>query len=258
MADIVREHLLSLLNNNARLDGRKFDEYREIKVEYGVSRSAEGSSRVFIGETQVIAGIKLEMGTPFPDTPDDGSIMVNVELRPFSNPDFEMGPPSSRAVELARVVDRAIREGHALDFKKLCLKKGEQSWTVIIDIYPINDAGNLFDAASLAAIAALQDAKFPKLEGDKVNYKESSGKKLPLKAFPLSFTINKIGQHFIVDPGFEEEKFIDARLTVGILEDGTLCSLQKGDDSALDAEEIEKIVDIVTRKNKEVRKVFAK
>lgn len=259
MVDIVREHLLSILASSARYDGRKFDEYRQVKVEYGISKSAEGSARVMIGDTDVIAGVKLEVGKPFPDTPSEGSIMVNVELRPFSNPEFEAGPPGTKAIELARVVDRFVREGKAVDFKKLCIREGELVWIVVIDIYPVNDSGNLFDAAAIAAIAALQDTKFPKLdEKDKIDYKESNSKKLPLRALPLSFTVVKIGGYLLVDPSFEEESFIDARLTVGILEDGVLCSMQKGEDCALDVDDVEKMIDIAVKKNKELRKVLMK
>ncbi|MBS3175035.1 exosome complex protein Rrp42 [Candidatus Woesearchaeota archaeon] len=259
MVDVVKEHMLSILKKGKRSDARGFEDFREIKIEYNISKSAEGSAKVSIGDTEVIAGVKLELTEPFPDTPDEGGIMINVELRPMSSPDFELGPPSHEAIELSRVVDRAIREGHALDFKKLCLKKGESCWMVIIDIYPVNDAGNLFDAAGLAAMAALQETKFPKIEENNVvNYKESSGKKLPLKAMPLCCTVVKIGDYFIVDPDNEEEKEVDAKLVVGILEDGNLCSMQKTGEMGLDANELEKMVDLAIKKTKELRKVLSK
>src|SRR3989338_2540572 len=160
---IQDNYVRMLAKMNKREDGRNFDQYREpISVEYAVSeKSAEGSARVTIGDTVVVAGVKLELSKPYPDTPDEGSIMINVELLPLSSPEFEAGPPSINSIELARVVDRGIRESKAIDFKKLCIKPGEQMWTVIIDIYPINAAGNLFDACALAALAALRDAKFP-------------------------------------------------------------------------------------------------
>lgn len=257
MSGIIRDHIISLLSKGARLDGRKFDEYRELKVEYGISsKSAEGSARVKIGKTEVVAGIKMDLGEPYPDTPDQGTIIVNTELLPLSNPEFESGPPRIESIELARVVDRAIREGKALDFHKLCITKGELMWNVLIDIYPINDEGNLFDAAGLAAIAALKDAKYPKLEGDKVNYNEKTTKKLPLERLPISCTVIKIGNNLIIDPLIDEEEYIDARLTVGVLEDGTLCSLQKGGDEGLSAEEIDKMVEIAIKKTKELRKAL--
>ena len=117
---MIKDHIISLLAKDMREDGRKLTEYRKpIKIEYGISpKSAEGSSRVMIGDTEVVAGVKLEVGKPFPDTPDDGVLMVNAELLPLSNPDFESGPPSIASIELARVVDRGIRESHMIDTEK--------------------------------------------------------------------------------------------------------------------------------------------
>ena len=258
MIDITKEHLIELFGKGFRLDGRKFDEYRKINVEYGISsRSAEGSARVKIGKTEVVAGVKLEIGKPYSDRPDEGSIMVSMEFLPLSNPEFESGPPGIDSIELSRVVDRAIREGKALNFKKLCIKPGEEMWTIMIDIYPINDDGNLFDAASLAALAALKDAKYPKVDDHgKVKYQDLSNDKLPLEKLPLSCTVYKTGNTFLVDPNTEEEAVTEARLTIGVLENGELCSLQKGGNEGLTPEDIDLMVDIAIKKTKEMRKAL--
>lgn len=250
----LREHIIKLSASNVRLDGRKFTDYRPVKLESGVAKSAEGSARVTIGKTDVIAGIKVEIMEPYPDSPDQGSIMVGAELLPLSNPEFELGPPGIEAVELARVVDRGIRESKCLDFKKLCIKEKEKAWMLVIDVCTINDAGNLIDASALAAVAALKNMKFPKYEDDKIEYKEKTNKGLDLKDFPITVTVIKIGNNFIVDPDSEEEKVIDARLTVASLSDGTLCALQKGGDYPLTAEDIEKMIHIALEKSKELRK----
>lgn len=250
----LKQHVIEALNQGLRFDRRKIDEYREIKVEYGVSKSAEGSARVKIGDTEVMVGIKLEVGTPYPDTPDEGTIIVGAELIPLSNPEFELGPPGIQAIELARVVDRGIRESKALDFKKLCIKAGEKVWLVLIDIIPINDSGNLFDASTLAALAALRDTKFPFFDGEKIDYKKKTKEKLELKKMPLSVTVIKIGDNCLVDPSTDEEKVLDSRLTVASIEDGTLCALQKGGDMPINDEDIDKMVDIALDKAKELRK----
>ena len=250
----LRSHIISLLEANTRLDGRKLTEYRQpITVEYGVIKTAEGSARVKIGETDIMVGVKLEVGEPYPDTPNEGTIIVGAELLALSNPEFEPGPPGIQAIELARVVDRGIRESKALDFKKLCITPGEKIWMVIIDICPINDAGNLFDASSLAALAALKDTKFPAFNGVKVDYKSKTDEKLQLEKTPIAVTVINIGNKFIVDPDTEEEKVVDARLTVSSIENGTLCAMQKGGDMPLSAEDIDKMLDIGIEKGKELR-----
>ena len=253
----LRNHIIKLFESNVRLDGRKLTEYRKpVTVEYGVTNTAEGSARVKIGNTEVIAGVKIEINKPFPDTPAEGGLVVGAELLPLSNPDFELGPPGIEAIELARTVDRGIRESKCVDFKKLCIEEGEKAWFLIIYIVTINDAGNLSDASSLAALAALKDARFPKLEGEKLNYKEKTDKRLDIKNSPIAVTVIKIGEKFIVDPDTDEEKAIDARLMVSSIEDGTLCAMQKGGNYPLTAEDIIKMVDIGIEKGKELRKAL--
>ncbi|MEK6839341.1 MAG: exosome complex protein Rrp42, partial [Nanoarchaeota archaeon] len=211
-----------------------------------------------IGNTEVVAGVKLDVNAPYPDTADQGNLIVSCELLPLSSPEFESGPPSIDSIELSRVVDRGIRESHAVDLKKLCIKEGEKVWVLFVDIYPINDDGNLFDAANLAALAALKDARFPDYDAKsgKVNCEERTSKKLPLQNIPMAVTVLKVGKHLLVDPSTNEEHSIDARLTVVSLEDGRVCAMQKGGDMELTVEEINHMVDLAQKKSKELRKVL--
>lgn len=255
---ISREYIESLAAVHQRVDGRKFDTYRAVQIEYGVSsKSAEGSARVKIGDTEVVAGVKLEVGTPFPDKPDEGSIMVNVELLPLSSPFFESGPPSIDAIELSRVTDRGIRESKALDFKKLCVKEGEKVWLAFIDIYPINAGGNLFDACGLAALAALRDTTFPGLDtNNKIDYSKKTKSKLPLTRLPIGCTVWKVNNAFLVDPLVEEEQAANARLSITFTEEGNICAMQKGGDSPLTSEEIFQAIELAEAKSYELRRHF--
>ncbi len=248
----MNNYISGLIEKDLREDGRNLEEYRKITIEYGVSdKSAEGSARVKIGDTEVVAGVKMDIGEPFPDTPDDGVLMVNVELIPMASPEFESGPPSIDSIELARVVDRGIRESHVIDTEKLCIKKGEKVWMVFVDIYPINDAGNLFDAAALAAVAALKNAKMPMIKNDKVDYK-NHGKALPLNKLPTECTVINIKDKFLIDPTKDEEKAAEARITVATVKD-IICAMQKGGDKSLSIEEIDKIIALAIKKNNELR-----
>ncbi len=250
------KYVLDLMKQGLRIDGRSLKEFRKpVKIETGISKNAEGSAKAIIGETEVIVGVKLNVGEPYPDNPDEGTIIVTAELLPMASEEFEPGPPGIQAIELARIVDRGIRESKVIDFKKLCIKKGELVWLVFIDIYPINDAGNLIDASALAAVAALKQVKFPKLEKNRVKYGELTKEKLPLNKVPITCTLIKIGDKILVDPTFEEEKVIDARLSIAI-SDGKLNALQKGGIEGITSEEIDKMMDIAFEKEKELRKLI--
>lgn len=253
----LKKDLVAALDKGLRYDERKLDEHRPVTVETGVSHTAEGSARVTIGETEVWAGVKLSIGTPFPDKPDDGVLMVSTELLPLASPEFESGPPRIGAIELARVIDRGIREAGTIDTKDLVIEKGEKVWMVSVDLVPFNDAGNLWDACGIAALAALQDARFPKYEDGELNYKEHTDKKLELQKVPVPLTVIKIGDHIVVDPSNQEEAVADARLTVTTMQNNEICALQKGGDEPLSLEDIEKMVSLALDKAKELRKQVA-
>ena len=153
-------------------------------------------------------------------------------------------------------MDRGIRESKEVDVKKLCIKKGEKVWIISIDVCPVNAAGNLFDASSLAAIAAVKNARFPEYDGEKVDYKKTTDNPLPIKKFPIAVTVLKIGDHYILDPVPEEEELADARLTVTNTEGDIICALQKGGDLPLTVEDIDKMVSLATEKSKYLRKLL--
>ncbi len=250
-----KDYVHKLAEKDTRIDGRKFDEYRQpISIETDVSSTADGSALVTIGDTQVMAGVKMELGTPYSDAPDQGTLMINVELLPLSHPRFDPGPPSIQAIELARVIDRGIRESHSIDTHKLCVTPGEKVWTVIVDICPINDAGNLFDAGALAAIAAIKNTKLPAIKDGIIDYKNKTDEGLPLAHTPLSCTVLKIGNKLVVDPLSEEEESYESRLTVATTEKDELCALQKGGEEPLTIDEVDTMVKLAIAKTKELRK----
>ncbi len=253
MNDELKDHISTALKKGVRLDGRKLDEFRPITIETGTIATAEGSAHLRCGETELLAGIKLAVGTPYPDRPNSGTLMVNAELRPISNPEFEIGPPSIESIEVSRVIDRTIRESGTIDEEALCIEPGEKVWMVTVDIVPLNTDGNLIDLGCLAGVAALKNARLPKLEDGVPNYKERTDEGLPLREEPVAVTVVKIGENLLVDPTQGEFDVADARLTVGSLADGTLCALQKGGAAPLSTEDIERMVDLALRTAKKLR-----
>jgi len=250
------EHIVKFLSKGLRYDGRKLTDFRSVIVESGFLKTAEGSSRVVIGDTEVIAGVKFELGEPYDDSPDEGNLMVNAELSPLSDPDFETGPPSEFAIEVARVTDRCLRESKSLDFGKLVVKSGEKVWTVIVDIVSVNNGGNLLDAGVLAAVVALKNAKFPKVVDGVIDYKELTKVSVPLLDFPVAVTVFKVGDVLFVDPIREEEKVFDCRVTFGFTSKGDLCALQKGGGGFISEKELEEMISLAESSVKGLRKLL--
>lgn len=256
MQYVSKEHIVAALEKGVRLDGRQLDEFRPISISLNGVSTAEGSAQVRCGDTEVIAGVKMQLGKPYGDTPEEGVLMVNAELSPISNPDFEVGPPSSEGIELARVIDRGVRESKTIDVKNLCIRPGELVWMVNVDICPINTDGVLIDIGALAAIAALKSARIPGLDGDKADYKNRTEDRLPVNSVPIPITLIKVGGAILVDPTKEEFQIADSRLTITTEEDGTICAMQKGGDGTLLVEDIEQMVALATVKAKEIRSIL--
>ncbi|THG20592.1 hypothetical protein TEA_028571 [Camellia sinensis var. sinensis] len=74
-----------------RSDGRKRLTYRPISIETGVIPQANGSARVKLGATDVIASVKAELGKPSPFQPDKGKVSIYVDCSPTAAPVFELG-----------------------------------------------------------------------------------------------------------------------------------------------------------------------
>nr|KXH72817.1 MAG: hypothetical protein AM324_00405 [Candidatus Thorarchaeota archaeon SMTZ1-83] len=230
ISHIDRNYIADLLAKGERVDGREFGEYRPIEIEPNpVAAKAEGSAMVRLGGTSVVAGVKVLTGEPYPDTPDEGVVMVTAELAPIASPLFELGPPKEDAIELARVVDRGVRESESVDVHKLCIEPGKKVYMIFCDIYPLEYDGNLIDASSIAANAALLGTRYPeqKLEKDQL---VETGKmlELPMKNMAIEHTVSKIGTHLVIDPLLKEEMVQDCRLTMAIDQNDNFTAMQKG------------------------------
>ncbi|MEM3086023.1 MAG: exosome complex protein Rrp42 [Halobacteria archaeon] len=250
VTELRRDQIYTALGKKVRVDGRAPDESRPIRIETGVIRKAQGSARVYLGSTQVLVGVKLMPGTPFPDTPKSGVIISNAELVPMASPIFEPGPPNENAIELARLVDRGVRESKAIDLEKLFIEENKV-WMLFVDVHALDDDGNLIDAACIGATAALLTAKVPRSQF-------GLGEDIPLEVrhAPVAVTVADVRGHLIVDPGLDEGAVADSRLTVMTREDGALCGLQKGGTGSLSPERLEEMVRLGIEKGKERRKLL--
>jgi len=239
-----------------KLNGIPLLEYGNMEIVPNISSTSEGSVKVTIGNNVVLAGVKMEVGAPFEDTPDEGNLIVDANLVPLASKNFEFGPPSIDAVELARVTDRAIRESHCIETSDLLITSGEKVWTIIIDIVPLNADGDLFDISSIAAVSALLNAKFPKYEENKVQYGEFSDKKIELKNLPITTTVYKAGKYLLVAPSKYDLEFVEARLSITTIDDETIVALQKGGVGSFTKDEVKQAIEIAFSKGKEIRKIL--
>jgi exosome complex component RRP42 len=250
---IRKNAILTFLSRGTRVDERSFDSPREINIKTDLIPNANGSSYVELGKTKVLAGIKVEPGTPFPDTPQEGNLIVSVEFLPHASPVFEPGPPDERAVELARIIDRSLRDVRAIDLSKMVITPGRKVWNIFIDIYVVDYDGNMIDASSIATMLALLTAKIPKVsttETGEIIISEEKSENIPVKKKVVTATIAKItdentgNKYYIADPSLEEEMIADTLVTIAFSEDELITGIQKSGLSSIYSDDIPKILNM--------------
>jgi len=254
---LERAHIIELIRNGKRIDNRDFDQYRNISIKTNIITKANGSAQVKLGETYVIAGVKAEIGAPFPDEPNKGAFTVNAEFLPLASPVFEPGPPDENSIELARVVDRGIRESKTVPTEELCIIPGRKVWLLWIDLYILNHDGNLIDASAIAALSALATTKIPCIDvnGDQIKILDEK-RELGIRSLPVTMTFSKIDEQIILDPCLAEEEVQSCRLTVTITDNGSICSLQKGLSGYFKPSEIFKIIELSSKKATIIREMI--
>lgn len=250
------EYMHELLGKGSREFGRKFLDYRDIRLQVNRMPHAEGSATVDIGHTKVLTGVKLAIGEPQRDTVGEGSLITSAELLPLASGRYETGPPTPDAVEFARVVDRGIRASGLIDTAALAIEE-EKVWNVFVDIYVLNYDGNLFDAGTLSAVAALLTARQPKYE-DGVVIRDGN---LPLlktnRSMITSCTYGKVGSHLLLDPDGNEEDLMSSRLTIAN-DEQHIRAMQKGLSGSFTLEEVETAIDKTFERSKGLRDIVKK
>ncbi len=255
---IMSERVYKLLQQGKRIDERSPYEFRKITIQTNVVEKANGSALVSMGSTRILTGIKVELGTPYGDRPNEGVFSVNAELLPLASKSFEPGPPDERGIELARVVDRCIREGKAIDLEKLCIVPGRTVYVLYIDIYVLDYDGNYFDPSVISAMAALATCTLPNysLVNEKVERVEGEYIKVPIRDVPLSLTIGIIKDKLLVDPCLAEENSLDTSIVICMDSASNVVAVQKNSPGHIPFLLMESIINIAEEQISKIRAQF--
>lgn len=158
--DFLRRHL----EEQVREDGRALDEFRPVSLATGILTQANGSALVRFGTgTMVTAAVQAHIAEPHHDRPHEGFVVPSIDLSPLCSPQYRAGPPGDEAQALAHYLQRFLDESRALPRESLCIEPGVAVWCVYVDLVVVSEDGNVLDAAALAAVAALADARLPRV-----------------------------------------------------------------------------------------------
>jgi exosome complex component RRP42 len=125
---------------------------------------------------------------------------------------------------------------------------------IFVDVYVLDHDGNLIDASAISALSALLTSKMKQYELSEEGVKvKDELVPLPIQSEPVPVTAAKIGESMILDPCFEEELVVSARLTVTSDQNGNVCAMQKGGMGVLTDQEIRQAVKVAIEKGREIR-----
>ncbi|KAG7270386.1 hypothetical protein CRUP_024706 [Coryphaenoides rupestris] len=231
LSNCERRFLLKAIEEKKRLDGRQTYDYRNIKITFGTDY---GCCFVDLGKTRVMAQVSCELVTPKESRPNEGFMFFNLELSPMASPAFELGRSSELLVKLNRQLERCLRNSKCIDTESLCVVSGEKVWQIRVDVHMLNHDGNLMDATSIAAIAALSHFKRPDvgIQGDEVTVygpEERDPIALSIYHMPIcvSFSFFQQGTYLLVDPCEREERVMDGLLMIAMNKHREICSIHK-------------------------------
>jgi exosome complex component RRP41 len=93
-----------------RLDGRKADELRPVKIEVGVLSNADGSAYIEQGKNKILAAVfgPREMHPKHLSLPDRMVMRCRYHMAPFSVQERKSPAPSRREVELSKVIRESL------------------------------------------------------------------------------------------------------------------------------------------------------
>lgn len=181
-----------LIKDGVRLDGRKPDELRDVKMKVGVLKRANGSAYVEWGNNKVLAAVygPRYLYPKFLQDPTKCILRCVYNMAPFSVDDRKRPGPDRRSVEISKITTEALNNVVLLE------KFPNAVVDVFIEILQA-DAGTRCAGLTTAALA-LVDAG------------------IPVKGIIASCAAGKVGGEIVVDLAKEEDNFGESDVPVAL------------------------------------------
>jgi len=182
-----------LIKDGKRLDGRGFEELRDIKMEVSVLERAAGSAYVEWGKNKVMVGVygPRELHPKFLQDPTKAMLRCVYNLAPFSVDERKKPGPDRRSVEISKVTSEALSSVVML----------ERFPNTVIDVFIEilqADAGTRCVGLTAASLA-LADAG------------------IPMKDLVSACSAGKVDGQVVVDLMKEEDNFGECDLPMAII-----------------------------------------
>ncbi|KAF0931963.1 hypothetical protein E2562_007464 [Oryza meyeriana var. granulata] len=259
------------IRESVRPDARRPDGARPTTVALGAVSSAHGSALVRLGDTAMLASIKLEVMSPSSEAPDEGSVAVEFHMPPICSPLVRPGRPAEVASVICKTLENILMSSGMLNLKELCLISGKDSWLAYLDVYCLNADGSLFDAALISAVAAFIHLEIPLVsvgdDGRVFTVGGNEGKtkyelvnivkrNLTFTNIPFSLTCALHKDSVLVDPTAEEESIIETSVTVVLDSSDQIVSIQKPGGAVTSMATIKECISLAKDRRRKLREIL--
>ena len=233
-----------------RIDGRKFDQIRDVKITRNFTKYAEGSVLIEMGETKVLCTASIEEKVP-PFLRNTGTGWINAEysMLPRSTQqrkvrDSSKGKIDGRSQEIQRLIGRAIRS--VVDLNKL----GER--TIWVDCDVIQADGGTRTASITGAFVAVAEAIY-KL------YKDGLIKKMPIENFVSAISVGIVNDQCLLDICYEEDSHAQVDMNIIMTDKCEFVEVQgTGEERPFSRKDLNKLLELGEKGNKELIKIQRK
>ncbi|XP_049633408.1 LOW QUALITY PROTEIN: exosome complex component RRP42 [Suncus etruscus] len=254
LSEPEKVYIVHGVQEDLRVDGRGCEDYRCIEVETDVVSNTSGSARVKLGHTDILVGVKAEMGTPKLEKPNEGYLEFFVDCSANATPEFEGRGGDELGTEIANTLYRIFNNKNSVDRSSLCISPREHCWVLYVDVLLLECGGNLFDAISIAVKAALFNTRIPRvrvledeegskdieLSDDPYDCIRLSVENVPCIVHPRCFPacLCRFGYRHVVEATSRSEACSLASLLVSVTSKGVVTCMRKVGKGSLDPESI--------------------
>lgn len=134
LSEAEKVFILHGIQENIRCDGRTRSDYRPMELETDVVQNSNGSARLRLANSDVLASIKAEIDVPHANRPNEGKLEFFVDCSANATPEFEGRGGEELANEISNTLSKAFTSPNAFDLKSLCILSRKQCWKLYIDI----------------------------------------------------------------------------------------------------------------------------
>ncbi len=219
-----------------RVDGRKKEQLRNIKITRHYTKYAEGSVYIEVGDTKVICNVSVEeKAPPFLKGTGEGWITAEYNMLPRATGtrkirDIARLKVDGRSMEIQRLIGRALRS--VVDLKAL----GEKTLWVDCDV--IQADGGTRTTAISGAFVALVDAvnKLHKMRPFKV---------YPIRNFVAATSVGIVGDEKLLDLCYEEDSKAKVDMNLIMTDEGKFVEIQgTGEENPFSREELNELLEV--------------